>query len=68
MKMKEYKFDVEMIIDHETVMIMGNPTPIATHRRFRGVDLKDLERIIQNNMVPKEDSTKITFIIRGVNY
>ena len=67
-EMKEYKFDIEMIIDHEIVMIMGNPTPIATHHRYRGVDLKDLEKIIRLNMVPKDDNTKITFIIRGVNY
>lgn len=67
-KMKEFKFDVDLIINHETVMIMGIQTPIATNHRFRGIDLKDLNKLIRNNMVPKEDKTEITFIIRGMNY
>lgn len=67
-KMKEFKFDVDLIINHETVMIMGIRTPIATHHKFRGMDLKDLNKLIRINMVPEKDNTEITFIIKGMNY
>lgn len=65
MKMKEYKFDIEMIIDHE-IKFYGKKQQVSTHHAMRGYTLKELTNLIRINNVPEEDDTKITFIIRGL--
>ena len=67
MKYKPYHFDVELIIDHE-IEFMGKKENIATHHTVRGISFNDLKHMIKINECPKEDTTKITFIIRGVNF
>ena len=67
MKYKNYMFDIEMIIDHPIVLL--NKTQIvSSHHTMRGFNLNQLIDIIKLNKVPDEDETKITFIIRGVNF
>lgn len=68
MEMKKYHFDVEMIIDHEIAVIGKSTVPIATHRMFRNLELKEMINLIKNEQVPEEQNVKITFNIRGVNY
>lgn len=69
MKYKEFYFDIEMIIDHSVQVIMNQKVTISTHRKFRGMKLKELLDLIRsNNNVPQEENVKITFMIRGVNY
>ena len=68
MKIKEYYFDVEMIIDHSIQVIGNNKVDISTHRTFRGMKLNELLVLIRSNKVPQEENVKITFNIRGVNY
>lgn len=67
MKMKEFRFDIELIIDHK-MLIITDDQYISTHHTRRGYTLKELIKLIRINNVPVEDNTKITFIIRGVNY
>lgn len=66
-KMKEYHFDVEMIIDHEMVVI-SHPFHVSSHRMFRGLKLEEVIELIKQEKVPTEANIKITFNIRGVNY
>lgn len=68
MKIKEFKFDVEMIIDHRVEVICKQFVDVSTHRMFRGITFKDLQKLIKGNETPIEEYTKITFNIRGVNY
>lgn len=66
---REYKFDVEMIIDHDEQQIMGIKIPIATHRIFRGLSQNELFDLIKGQQIPKDcKDINITFNIRGVNY
>lgn len=66
-RFKEYHFDVEMITDHD-VLICNKHQSIASHHTIRGLSLKELNRLINENMVPVDVNVKITFIIRGVNF
>lgn len=58
---KEYYFDVEIIIDYPLYKI-------STHHMRRGLKLKELNELIKENLIPKDETRKITINIRGVNY
>lgn len=68
MKTKQYHFDVEMIIDHEFVLIGKEKVKVATHRMFRNLSLVDVVDKIRNEDVPVDEPLNITFNIRGTNY
>ena len=69
MKIKEFRFDVEMIIDYHHVEYFNKQfIDVSTHRMFRGITFEDLQKLIKGNEIPIEEYTKITFNIRGVNY
>ena len=64
--MKEYKFDVEMIIDHGEINIMGMNTPISTHRTFHDMNMNDLLKLMKINQIPNDvNNIKVTFVIVG---
>lgn len=68
MKTKPYKFDVEMIIDHNIQVIGKECVNVSSHRTFRGLSLVNITDLIRSNSVPEDEDVKITFNIRGVNY
>lgn len=65
---KKYYFDVEIIIDHDYMNVVGKPAHISTHRVIRGIDIVELSKIIKQNQIPQEIPIKVTLNIRGVNY
>lgn len=67
MKFKQYHFDVEMVIDHN-IEIATKQMIVSSHHTKRGLSLKELNDLIKLNNVPEDENTKITFIIRGVNF
>ena len=67
MKIKEYHFDVELIIDH-SILFMNTNQNVSTHHVLRGLSLKELNDLIHKNDIPESENIKITFNIRGVNY
>ena len=68
MEYKKFYFDVEIIIDHDYMDVVGDPAHISTHRVIRGIDIVELNKIIKSNQIPQEIPMKVTFNIRGVNY
>ena len=68
-KFREYYFDVEIIIDHDYMEIMGEKVNVSTHRMLRGLKLDEMIQLIKDNKIPFGINTcRITFNIRGVNY
>lgn len=69
MKTKQFMFDVELIIDYRREENVRGKPYISTHRMYRGLTLKELKNLIQeNNNAPIECEIRTTFNIRGVDY
>lgn len=68
MKYKEFIFDLEYIHDFKVDTVGKEVINVSTHRTVRGIKLTDIVDIVRHNLVPIDEDSKITLIIRGVNF
>ena len=67
-KLKEFKFDVILIIDHNEINVMGKPVKSCTHHSLNGLTLKQLNNLIKENMVPDDMDIDVSIYVKGKNH